>query len=77
MSFLSTSQQPPVASSEEAEHPPLASSKEAEHPPLASSKEADIPLATSNPIHGPMDVEMAKTTIWGHVEKTKITTHNA
>ena len=68
VSFLSTSQQPPVASSEEAEHPPLASSKEAEHPPLATSKEADIPLATSNPIHGPMDVEMAKT---------KITTHNA
>ena len=77
VSFLSTSQQPPVASSEEAEHPPLASSEEAEYPPLASSKEADIPFATSNPIHGPMDVEMAKATIWGHVEKTKITTHNA
>ena len=67
-SFLEQPPWPPVASSEEAEHPPLASSKEAEHPPLASSKEADIPLATSNPIHGPMDVEMAKT---------KITTHNA
>ena len=36
---------------------PVSSSQ---HPPVASSKEADIPFATSNPIHGPIDMEMAK-----------------